>query len=126
MAAQAKERTYGDADVKARLARDLPKWRLEGGHIRRKYETHSWKGTLMVINAIGHLAEAAWHHPEIAASYAWVEVALQNHAAGGITDKDFELAKKIEELVQWQPGKAGGALEGTPQDPASAYVKYDT
>jgi TonB family protein len=96
MAAQSKERTYGDADVKARLARELPKWRLEGGHIRRKYETHSWKGTLMVINAVGHLAEAAWHHPEITASYAWVEVALQNHAAGGITDKDFELAKKIE------------------------------
>ena len=53
MAAQAKERTYGDADVKARLARDLPKWRLEGGHIRRKNETHSWKSTLMVNNAIG-------------------------------------------------------------------------
>ena len=125
-AATSKERTYSDADVKARLARDLPKWRLETGHIRRKYETNSWKGTLMVINAIGHLAEAAWHHPEIAASYGWVTVGLQNHAAGGITDKDFELATKIEELVQWQPGKAGGALEGTPQDPASAYIKYDT
>ena len=124
MAAQSKERTYGDADVKARLARDLPKWRLETGHIRRKYETHGWKGTLMVINAIGHLAEAAWHHPEIAASYGWVEVGLQNHAAGGITDKDFELAKKIEELVQWQPAKSGGALEGTPKDPG--YIKYDT
>jgi 4a-hydroxytetrahydrobiopterin dehydratase len=126
MAAQSKERTYSDAEVAARLSRDLPKWRLQGGHIRRKYETHSWKGTLMVINAIGHLAEAAWHHPEIAASYAWVEVALQNHAAGGITEKDFELAKKIEELVQWQPGRAGGALEGTPQDAANAYIKYDT
>lgn len=126
MAAQSKERTYGDAEVTARLARDLPQWRLEGGHIRRKYKTHSWKGTLMVINAVGHLAEAAWHHPEIAASYGLVEVALQNHAAGAITDKDFELAQKIEELVQWQPGKAGGALEGTPQDAGSAYIKYDT
>ena len=121
-----KERTYSDEEIGERLKRDLPHWYLENGWIRRKYETHSWKGTLMVINAIGHLAEAAWHHPEIAASYAWVEVALQNHAAGGITDKDFELAKKIEDVVQWQPGKSGGALEGTPQDPASAYIKYDT
>ena len=67
-----------------------------------------------------------WHHPDITASYAWVEVRLQNHAAKGITDKDFELAKKIEEVVQWQPGKAGGALEGTPEkDQRFAYIKYD-
>lgn len=50
---------------------------------------------------------------------------LQNHAAKGITDKDFELARKIEEVVQWQPAKEGGALEGTPKDDASAYIKYD-
>ena len=61
----------------------------------------------MVINTVGHLAEAAWHHPDITASYAWVEVRLMNHAAKGITDKDFELAKKIEDVVQWQPGNGG-------------------
>ena len=69
----------------------------------------------MVINTVGHLAEAAWHHPDIAASYAWVEVILMNHAAKGVTDKDFELAKKIEDVIQWQPGSEGGAFEGTPQ-----------
>jgi 4a-hydroxytetrahydrobiopterin dehydratase len=53
-------------------------------------------------------------------------VRLKNHNARGITDKDFELAKKIEEVVSWQPGKAGGALEGTPEkDPRFAYVRYD-
>jgi len=100
MADGAKERTYSDAEVNARLAAELPHWRLEGGFIRRVYRTHSWKGTLMAINAIGHLAEAAWHHPDLAASYSWVEVKLQNHAANGITDKDFALARKIEETVQ--------------------------
>ena len=115
MAQQQPERVYTDDEIAARLQRDLPHWYLEGGWIRRKYHTHSWKGTLMVINTVGHLAEAAWHHPDITASYAWVEVRLKNHAAKGITDKDFELAKKIEEVIQWQPGKAGGALEGTPQ-----------
>jgi 4a-hydroxytetrahydrobiopterin dehydratase len=80
----------------------------------------------MVINAVGHLAEAAWHHPDITASYAWVEVRLQNHAAKGITDKDFALAKKIEDVVHWQPGTEGGALEGTPEkDQRFAYIKYD-
>src|ERR1700756_3085908 len=125
MAESSKERTYSDEEIQKRLKHDLPHWYLENGWIRRKYRTNSWKGTLMVINTVGHLAEAAWHHPDITASYAWVEVRLQNHAAKGITDKDFELAHKIEETVHWQPGK-DSALEGTPEDDQRfAYIKYD-
>jgi 4a-hydroxytetrahydrobiopterin dehydratase len=127
MSERGAERVYSDVEVEERLKKELPKWFLEKGWIRRKYKTASWKGTLMVINTVGSLAEAAWHHPDITASYAWVEVRLMNHQAKGITDKDFELAKKIEEVVQWQPGKEGGALEGTPQgDLKFAYIKYDT
>jgi 4a-hydroxytetrahydrobiopterin dehydratase len=125
MSETAKDKAYGESEIKDRLERELPHWHLEGGWIRRTYKTAGWKGTLMVINAIGHLAEAAWHHPDLSASYAWVEVRLQTHTAKGITDKDFELAKKIEDVVLWQPGKEGGALEGTPtEDPRFAYVNY--
>lgn len=123
----ARERTYSDDEITARLARELPHWYLEAGSIRRRYRTHGWKGTLMVINAVGHLAEAAWHHPDIVASYAQVEVRLHNHAAKGVTDKDFQLARKIEDVVHWQPAREGGALEGTPQnDERFAYIKYDS
>ncbi len=126
MSETSSERTYSEAEIAARLQKELPKWRYENGWIRRKYKTHGWKSTLMVINTVGHLAEAAWHHPDIAASYAWVEVKLMNHAAKGITDKDFELAGKIEDVIAWQPGKEGGALAGTPQsDQRFAYIKYD-
>jgi 4a-hydroxytetrahydrobiopterin dehydratase len=126
MAQASKQKAYSDEEVRARLKRDLPHWTLANGFIRRKYRTAGWKGTLMVINTVGHLAEAAWHHPDITASYAWVEVRLKTHTAKGITDKDFELARKIEEVVAWQPGKEGGALEGTPQgDQRFAYIKYD-
>jgi 4a-hydroxytetrahydrobiopterin dehydratase len=126
MAKETKERTYSNAETEARLKRELPHWSLQDGSICRKYRTSSWKGTLMVINTVGHLAETAWHHPDIAASYSWVEVRLQTHSAKGITDKDFELARKIEEVVHWQPAKAGGALEGIPDDPRHAYIKYDS
>jgi 4a-hydroxytetrahydrobiopterin dehydratase len=119
------ERTYSDEDVEKRLSRELPRWSLKDGHICRRYRTAGWKSTLMVINAVGHLAEAAWHHPEISASYSFVEVRLMNHAAKGITDKDFELATKIEDVVHWEPAKEDGALEGTPSDPKFAYIKYD-
>jgi 4a-hydroxytetrahydrobiopterin dehydratase len=123
---RADEHAYADADIQKRLADELPHWRFEDGWIRRTYRTAGWKSTLMVINTVGHLAEAAWHHPDLTASYAWVEVRLQTHTAKGITDKDFELAKKIEDVIMWQPGTAGGALEGTPHDDQRfAYIKYD-
>jgi 4a-hydroxytetrahydrobiopterin dehydratase len=124
MAEHDRERVYSDAEIEQRLHAALPHWKLERGWLRRTYRTHSWKGTLMVVNAVGHLAEAAWHHPDMTLSYAWVEVRLMTHTAKGITDKDFELAARIEDVVQWRP--VGGALEGTPQgDARFAYIKYD-
>ena len=121
-----KDEVYTPEEIDARLKEELPKWYFEDGWIRRKYKTSGWKGTLMVVNAIGHLAEAAWHHPDLTVSYAFVIVKLVNHAAKGVTDKDFELAKKIEDVVMWQPGAAEGAiLEGTPDDPRFKYIKYD-
>jgi 4a-hydroxytetrahydrobiopterin dehydratase len=123
---QTKDEVYADDEIAARLAAELPQWTYEGGWIRRKYKTGGWKGTLMVVNTVGHLAEAAWHHPDLAVSYAFVIVKLMNHAAKGVTDKDFELARKIEEVVMWQPGKVeDSALEGTPDDPRFKYIKYE-
>lgn len=119
------EKTYSEPEIAERLARELPHWRYEDGWIRRRYRTSGWKGTLMVINTVGHVAEAAWHHPDLTASYAWVEVRFMTHSAKGITDKDFAVAGKVEEVVQWRP-EEGGPLEGTPTDDLRfAYVKYD-
>ena len=121
-----REVAMSDVEVEAWLMANLPSWRLEEGWIRRTYKTASWKGTLMVVNTVGHLAEAAWHHPDISASYAWVEVRLVTHSAKGITAKDLELARKIEDVVCWQPGKEGKGLEGTPHgDMRFAYIKYE-
>ncbi len=123
---QPAEKAYGEAEIKQRLAAELPHWYYEDGWIRRKFKTGGWKGTLMVVNTVGHLAEAAWHHPDLTVSYAFVIVKLVTHSAKGVTDKDFTLAKKIEEVVQWQPGKECGALEGTPnEDQRFKYLKYD-
>ena len=119
------EDTYSDEEVEQRLKDELPHWYLEKGWIRRKYKTSGWKGTLMVVNTVGHLAEAAFHHPDLTVSYAFVIVKLMNHAAKGITNKDFELAHKIEEVIMWQPGKEEGALVGTPDDPRFKYIKQD-
>jgi 4a-hydroxytetrahydrobiopterin dehydratase len=68
---------------------------------------------LCLVNAIGFIAEAAWHHPDLAVTYAKVWVKLKTHSAGGITDKDFALARRIEDLALWRP-LPGGPLEGNP------------
>ena len=121
-----KIKAYTDDEVQQKLAKELPHWFLDNGWIRRKYKTSGWKATLMVVNTIGHLAEAAWHHPDLTVSYAFVIVKLCTHDAKGITDKDFELAHKIEQVIGWQPALEGGVLTGTPNDDVRfKYIKYD-
>jgi 4a-hydroxytetrahydrobiopterin dehydratase len=118
----AKPQTYDEAAIEARLTAELPHWRFSEGTLQRTYKTASWKATLMVVTTIGHLAEAAWHHPDLAVSYDSVTVKLSTHSAKGITDLDFALAARIEDVVSWRPGPP---FSGTPNDPRHAYLKYD-
>jgi 4a-hydroxytetrahydrobiopterin dehydratase len=106
-----KETTYDESQIAERL-RELPGWYFEDGWIRRVYKTDGWPTTLMLVNAIGYVAEAAYHHPDLTVTWAKVWVKLMTHSAGGITDKDFDLARRIEEVALWRPHD--GALEGTP------------
>ena len=111
---EAKLPTYAEAEILAKLAEHgLTHWSLEDGWLRRKFTTDGWPTTLMLVNAIGYLAEAAWHHPDLTVTWAKVWVKLKTHSAGGITDKDFALARQIEETVLWRPG-SGGPLTGSP------------
>ena len=107
-----KEPTYDETQIAEKL-KALPGWWFEDGWIRRAYKTDGWHTTLMLVNTIGYLAEAAYHHPDLSVTWARVTVKLATHSAGGITDKDFLLARKIEDVVLWRP-ETGGALTGTP------------
>ena len=97
-------KTYGDAEVAERLKAELPGWEFREGWIRRKYTTGGWQHTMMLVNAIAYIAEAAFHHPDLSVSWAEVHVKLMTHSAKGVTDNDFALAKRIEEHVTWRPG----------------------
>lgn len=108
-----KIKVYTEAEIPAKLKETgLEDWYLEDGWLRRKLNTDGWPTTLMLTNAIGYLCEAAWHHADLAITWGKLWVKLKTHSEGGITDKDFELARKIEDVVLWRP--QGGALEGTP------------
>jgi len=91
-----------DAEIQDRL-HALPRWSHEGGHIVRTFETGEWVRGQMLACAIGFVAEAAGHHPDLLLSYPRVRVMLTTHDEGGITDKDFDLAERIEALAALQP-----------------------
>ena len=110
----AKERTYSDAEVAAKvLELGLAGWYLEDGWLRRKYNTDGWPSTLMAVNAVGYVCEAAYHHADLAVTWGKLWVKLTTHSSGGITDKDFALARKIEDAVLWRPAP-DSPLDGTP------------
>ena len=93
--------------------RNLGGWFVEDGWIRRKFSTHGWPQTMLVVNAIGFICEQADHHADLAVTWARVIVKLKTHSVGAITEKDFELARRIEDHLLWTPA---GALEG-PDEP---------
>lgn len=102
-----------EAVLAERLPRELPGWKIEEGWLRRKYSTDGWPTTLMLINAIAFLSEAAWHHPDLEVTWGKVWVKLKTHVSGGITERDLALAKQIEELALRRPAP-GSPLEGSP------------
>jgi 4a-hydroxytetrahydrobiopterin dehydratase len=91
----------------------LDDWYYEDEWIRRKFNTDGWPSTLMLVNTVGYLCEAAYHHADLSVTWGKVWVKLATHSSGGITDKDFALARKIEDTVLWRP-EPDSALEGTP------------
>jgi 4a-hydroxytetrahydrobiopterin dehydratase len=94
--------------------KDLPDWEIRDGWLRRTFHTPGWAHTLMLASTIAYLAEAAYHHPDLKLGYAVCTVLLQTHAVKGLTRHDFELAKRIDEIVLWKP-PAGSAFEGFPK-----------
>lgn len=72
-----KPRVYTEAEIPEKLKEHgLNDWYLEDGWIRRKYNTAGWPQTLMAVNAIGYLCEAAWHHADLAVTWGklWVQM----------------------------------------------------
>src|SRR5262249_32000360 len=113
MTEEKKLAVLSDDEIERRLKDELPGWWHEGRWIRRKYNTDGWLTTLALVNTIGFLAEAAWHHPDLEVTWGKVWVKLRTHSANGVTERDFAVAPPIEAAVLWKP-EAGSPMEGTP------------
>ena len=76
--------------------RSLEGWKLEGKSISKKYEFPSFLDAVRFVNKVADLAEEADHHPEIFINYRRVTLTLSTHSEDGLTQKDFDLAEKID------------------------------
>jgi 4a-hydroxytetrahydrobiopterin dehydratase len=85
------------------LLRDLPEWGVEGETLTRTYKLPSFSHAVLLLSAIGQLAESAGHHPDLFLhGYKYLTVNLTTHSAGELTEKDFQLAEQIERLPRKQ------------------------
>ena len=82
----------------ATLLREVAGWSRAGNAIERTWTFRDFSEALAFINKVGALAEAMNHHPDIADSWATVRLTLTTHDKGGLTNLDFDLAKKINSL----------------------------
>ena len=82
---------------------NLPGWSFGEDLIYREYVTDGWATTLMLVNAIGFLCESADHHPDLMVTWAKVVISLSSHSAGGVTDHDLAMARRIDDIVLWKP-----------------------
>jgi 4a-hydroxytetrahydrobiopterin dehydratase len=84
--------------IKAGLA-SIPEWRKKGGAIVRTYQFTDFPAAIEFVNRVAEVAEGSWHHPDIDIRWNKVTLLLTTHDAGGLSEKDFELAKQFDELV---------------------------
>lgn len=88
-----------DEDVQARLAELGDDWEKYGNSLRREFKFDDFSGAVDFVNRLTPVANELNHHPDLFISWGLVRVSLISHSEHGITEKDFELAKKLGELA---------------------------
>ncbi len=85
-----------DAEIEQRLA-DLEDWEAENDNLKKHFEFENFADALRFVNRVGEIAEKRDHHPDVLFGWGYAEFFITTHDAGGITERDFQLAKTIDE-----------------------------
>jgi 4a-hydroxytetrahydrobiopterin dehydratase len=92
-----------DDEIEARLE-DLAGWERSGDSIRKRFTLGDFVGSVEFVNRLVAPAEDMGHHPDLEISWNKVTVSLSTHSQGGLTEADFELAGRIEEIGEEAAG----------------------
>jgi 4a-hydroxytetrahydrobiopterin dehydratase len=87
-----------DTEIESRLS-ELAGWERDGDVITKTFERGDFVGSVEFVKSLVEPAEGMNHHPDLEISWDKVKVSITNHAAGGLTANDFELAAKIDALA---------------------------
>ncbi len=102
------------------LTHDLPDWRYLRFAIHARFGTGDFLGSLRLANAIAEVAEEMDHHPDLDVRYGRLDIKLSSHDAGGVTDRDVDLARVISDLA------AAQECEARPVEVTSLELALDT
>ncbi len=91
-------RVLSAEEVQEALA-TLQGWELREGRLRKQYTFRTFLRAIAFVNAVAYLAEAAGHHPDITINYNRVTLRLITHSEGALTDRDFALAREIDDKL---------------------------
>jgi 4a-hydroxytetrahydrobiopterin dehydratase len=89
---------FSPDDIQKNLT-EVPEWHFEDGEIARSFEFGDFREAMSFVNSVALIAERAGHHPDIDIRYNKVRLVLSSHDAGGITEKDFAVAKEISGVL---------------------------
>ena len=87
-----------ESEIQEKL-KQLLNWEYEENAIETSLEFETFKDCFAIMTRIAFEAEAQNHHPEWFNVYNKLSIRLSTHDTGGVTDKDFELAKAIEKIL---------------------------
>ena len=86
-----------EEEITAKLD-ELKGWEREGDAITKTFDNGDFVGSVKFVDSLVEPAEEMNHHPDLSVSWSEVKVSLSTHSEGGLTENDFELARKIEAL----------------------------
>lgn len=88
-----------NADLIQKKMEQLDGWQLDDAkRINKSYSFKNFKGALEFTNKVGQLTEEMNHHPDIFLSYGKISIQLQTHEVANLTEKDFDLAERIDQI----------------------------
>ena len=80
------------------LLKEVPQWYFIDGHIERNFLFVTFLESIGFVNQVAEIAEEMGHHPDIDIRYTSVKLVLVTHDEGGLSNNDFEAAKRIDHI----------------------------
>ena len=80
------------------LLKQIPSWTIKDGHVFKQFKFKDFKEAMAFVNKVAGIAEQENHHPDITISYSQVSIGLWTHAINGLSENDFILPAKIDDI----------------------------